>query len=207
MTMHRAPSTGLARACAGFADLLHLVAEHQWTAPTPCPDWTVRDLVAHVVAGNRNFTAILNGRPPVATADAALAVPGPQLRNRYHAELPGLLAAFDAPGALTEPVELPVGMVPGAVALRARITDVLVHGWDLAHALDVPTTGLPADLAVAMSDFVRGRLGDLPRDRFGPEQPCPADAPPIDRLAAALGRVIGSATGPATAGDGRAPEE
>jgi len=189
MTVDRAPSADLARACEAFAELLDLIGEDQWASPTPCAGWTVRDLVAHVVAGNRKFVALLGHQPPVAPHDGEQAATGPQLRSAFHTELPGLLAAFDAPGALTGLIALPVGTSPGAVALRARTTDVLVHGWDLARALGVSAATLPADLASSMLEFVGARRPDLPPDRFAAAQPCSPDAAPIERLAALLGRT------------------
>jgi uncharacterized protein (TIGR03083 family) len=39
----------LARASAVTGDLIDRIAAGQWTAPTPCTEWTVRDLVNHLV--------------------------------------------------------------------------------------------------------------------------------------------------------------
>jgi uncharacterized protein (TIGR03086 family) len=189
MTAAQPFSADLARACRAFADLLELVGEDDLDAPTPCPDWTIRHLVSHVIEGNRRFTALLQQRTPRPVApERAIATAG-SLREEFLAGLPGLLAAFDAPGALLEPVRLPIGRVPGSVALQARITDILVHTWDLAGALRVASSDVPEDLAASALRFVRTRRADLPPDRFGPAQPCPAEAPFIDQLAAELGRV------------------
>ncbi|WP_345033541.1 maleylpyruvate isomerase N-terminal domain-containing protein [Kutzneria kofuensis] len=32
-----------------------------WAAPTPCTEWDVRQLVNHVVRGNLNYVALLDG--------------------------------------------------------------------------------------------------------------------------------------------------
>jgi len=87
-------------------------------------------------------------------------------------------------------VTVPAGTVPGAVALHLRLTEHLVHGWDLARATGQATTGLPADLAEQELAFARVQLGKIPPDRrpFAPPQPVVDDAPAIDRLAALLGR-------------------
>jgi uncharacterized protein (TIGR03086 family) len=76
------------------------------------------------------------------------------------------------------------------VALHLRLTELLVHGWDLAHATGQPTTGLPDDLAEQELAFSRVQLERIPPDRspFAPPQPIDDAAPAIDRLAALLGR-------------------
>jgi uncharacterized protein (TIGR03086 family) len=100
-----------------------------------------------------------------------------------------LVEAFRQPGVLERVVSVPFGSVPGAVALHLRITEVLVHGWDLARATGQPAT-FPENLAEQELAFSRGKLGDIPGDRhpFAPSQPVPAGAAAIDRLAACLGR-------------------
>jgi uncharacterized protein (TIGR03083 family) len=41
-----------ARAQAAFAHVLAAVKPDQLEAPTPCPDWTVRGVIDHLIAGN-----------------------------------------------------------------------------------------------------------------------------------------------------------
>ena len=53
----------LAQLLDGAQRLIAGVRGEQWTAPTPCTDWTVRDLVNHIVRGNRLFAAALRGEP------------------------------------------------------------------------------------------------------------------------------------------------
>ena len=43
-----------------------------------------------------------------------------------------LLDAFRQPGVLERTVTIAFGNVPGVVALHLRVTESLVHGWDLA---------------------------------------------------------------------------
>lgn len=82
--------------------------------------------------------------------------------------------------------------MPGAGLAGLRITETLVNGWDLARS-----TGQrePFDDAVAQTglDSTRNQLSagaDRCGFAFAPEQPAPADAPAIDRLAAHPGRVL-----------------
>ncbi|MEO6702690.1 MAG: TIGR03086 family metal-binding protein [Jatrophihabitantaceae bacterium] len=159
------------------------ITDEQWTAPTPCSEWDVRELLQHLVAGNRRFAAILRGEQPSASAA------GDDTPAGYRTAAEELLLAVQRPGALDRIVTVPFGTVPAIVALDLRITELLVHGWDLARA-----TGQQLDFPGVLTDrslrFTRARLGDLPPDRapFAPPQPCPADAAPIEQLVALLGR-------------------
>jgi uncharacterized protein (TIGR03086 family) len=168
------------------------VTAGQWDGPTPCTEMTVRDLVVHMITGNRMFTAIMGGTPlPEARGAAGEVDPDSDLAAQYADAAAGLTAAFTAPGALERQVVVPAGPVPGIGALHLRIVEMLVHGWDLARA-----TGQQADFPEALAEtgieFSRQKLGDVPpgRSPFAPPQPAPGDAPAIDRLAALLGRVI-----------------
>ncbi len=68
-----------------------------------------------------------------------------------------MVAAFGQPGALARTVEVPFGTVPGAVALHLRLTEVLVHGWDLAQATG-QVAAFPEDLAEQELAFTRDAL-------------------------------------------------
>jgi uncharacterized protein (TIGR03086 family) len=64
-----------------------------------------------------------------------------------------------------------------------------VHGWDLARATG-RTVSYPDDVVEQEIAFSREFLGRIPPDRepFAPSRPVPADAAPLDRLVALLGR-------------------
>ena len=185
-----------------FADqLIAAVQDGQWAGPTPCAGWSVRDLVTHVVAGNSLFAAALRGGQPPAAPQGTV-MPDAGLLNAYRDSAAGLLGAFREPGALDVMVTVPFGTVPGVVALHLRITELLVHGWDLARATGQPASA-PAGLAEQELAFSRGKLSGIPPGRrpFGPPQPVAALAPAIDQLAALLGRDV--APGPQITGQAR----
>lgn len=183
------PTDQLSWALGATAGLVAGVRDDQWTGPTGCPDWTVRELVNHLVGGNLAFAAVLTDQiPPDRAADRL----GDDPIAAYHHAGEMLVAAFAQPGVLDRVVTVPAGTVPGIAALHLRITELLVHGWDLAHATGQATTVLPPDLAEAEHAFSVGKLDDLPPGRrpFAPPQPAAADLPAIDRLAALLGRPL-----------------
>jgi hypothetical protein len=46
-----------------WADLIANIRPDQWNAPTPCTEWTVRDVVNHLVATNLVFAALIGDDP------------------------------------------------------------------------------------------------------------------------------------------------
>jgi uncharacterized protein (TIGR03086 family) len=189
---------GLAGALEATGCLVDGVRDDQWFLPSPCPDWNVGDLVNHVVSGNRLFAGIVRGDrpgPPAGGGGApASGQPGRDLPGAYREAASELVAAFSRPGVMEERFTVPFGMVPGSVALHLRITELLVHGWDLARATGQPAR-FPDGLAEQELAFSRAALAAIPPGRtpFAPPQPAAADAPAIDQLAALLGRAVAPA--------------
>ncbi|HEY5359498.1 MAG TPA: TIGR03086 family metal-binding protein [Streptosporangiaceae bacterium] len=173
------------RVVTAVGQLVAGVAADQWSAPTPCPAWDVSHLVDHLIAGNRHFAALIQGQPPASQDD-----PGDRA-EAYRISAVALRAAFSAPGALEQVYQSPIGPAPGSAMVQLRISEQLLHGWDLARATGQPPD-LPADLAEQALALSLAQLGDAPRDGlpFGPPQPAPGDAPAIDRLAAYFGRPL-----------------
>jgi uncharacterized protein (TIGR03086 family) len=178
----------LRRALDATAAVIGAIRDDQWAAPTPCRDWRVRDVVNHLVGGHRGFAAVLSGEPrPDHVADQL----GDDPVGAYRRSGEALLQAFSRPGVMEAAVTVPAGTVPGVVAWHLRLTEALVHGWDLARATGQPVTGLPADLAEQELGFSRVQMERLPPGRrpFAPSRPVADDAPAIDRLVALLGRA------------------
>ncbi len=192
MTTHDAPHTDLLaaldRALASTDRLIAGIDAGQWSTPTPCTEWDVRALVTHVTSGMLNFAALVRGDPrPDGTADDQADDPV----AAYRSAAATMRAAFGAPGALDRIYPSPIGPAPGSVLVHLRITELLVHGWDLARATGQPPA-LPTDLAegelaVWRAQFRDGVPAGLP---FAPAQPVAAHAPAIDHLAAFLGRPV-----------------
>jgi uncharacterized protein (TIGR03086 family) len=182
----------LTEAIALAEGVIEGVLPDQWQLPTPCPDWPVRLVVNHLVSGQLIFAGAIAGEPletllPLRDQDHLGDDPG----AAYRSSAESLLAAVAAPGALERPVRVPVGTVPGVVALHLRVVECLVHGWDVARATG-QRFDVPDDLAERELAFTAANLSRVPADRqpFGPPQPAADDAPPLDRLAAQLGRSV-----------------
>jgi hypothetical protein len=80
----------------------------------PCTDWTVRDLVNHLIGGNRLFASILCGEQPPGvrhepSAAAGIDHLGDDPVAAYREAADALLAAFRQPGVLEQVFSVPVG--------------------------------------------------------------------------------------------------
>ena len=118
-----------------FADRVNAVKEDQWGDPTPCTEWTVRDLVNHVTYENLWTVPLMEGATIEEVGDR---FEGDVLRDDPIGS--SLAAARDAiasvAGHLPEggTVQLSFGEAPKEEYATQLAADNLVHGWDLAVA-------------------------------------------------------------------------
>lgn len=164
------------------------IGPSQLLAPTPCKDFSVADVLAHMTGLASAFAPMFRGEEPPsgnAEPDDTTEI------ARFDVAMAALLDAVQSPGALDRTIQTPSGEMPGAVFSRLVAFDGLVHGWDLATSThqrwDVP------DQVVAEVDaFARQAIAPEMRDgdTFADEQEPPAGATPIQRLVAFSGRAI-----------------
>jgi uncharacterized protein (TIGR03086 family) len=124
-------------ATAGFASTLRLVEPTHFGLPTPNPGWTVRDLLNHVVGGNRRYVVLLTGAPTEqveALRDLDHLTADPY--GDFVTTAAAVSAAFREPGVLDRVVHHRWGDRTALQLLFLRITEHLLHGWDLARAID-----------------------------------------------------------------------
>lgn len=95
-------------------------------------------------------------------------------------------SAWEGVTHLGGPTELPAALVGGMV-----VTELIVHGWDLAKA-----TGQHLDPAADLLDFLLDEVSTTAEQGramgvYGPEVPAPENAPKLDRVVALTGRDPG----------------
>ena len=165
------------------------IGEHQWEAGTPCPDWDVRALTNHLVGGLRIYTAELTGAEPgKAHEDDWL---GADPAGEYADAARRVRTAWRAPGAMDAVLHLSVGPVPAPMAAVIQLTEVVVHGLDLAVATGQEER-IDQPQAAALLTLMEGMGVDAFRvpGVFGPPRTAPGDAPAHLRLLAFLGRDV-----------------
>jgi uncharacterized protein (TIGR03086 family) len=182
----------LSRALTQMRMVIEQVPARSLEAATPCRDWTVRELLRHVVRQDlRNFVASAQGE--IADWSATAPELGDRWVEDYRRGAQTLLEIWGA-ADLDEKVPMPGG---AEAPLRSRadhqITELCVHAWDLTKAAQLSVT-LDDELADHALAWSRQMLQPQFRGQgkaFGDEVPVPANAKPYDRLAGWFGRDPG----------------
>jgi len=164
------------------------LAPGEMTLPTPCPDWDLEALLAHLAASMADLeSALRTGHldleldDPVAQdpdGDAAVEV----LRDRA-ANLLFACYAHHGPGRLVLVGGLPL---PAGIVACTGAVEIAVHGWDVCAARG---RGGPIPPALATRMLRLGPLLVTGREGlFGAPVQVPSQASPGDQLVAYLGR-------------------
>jgi uncharacterized protein (TIGR03086 family) len=123
------------RTVESWADRVNAVKESQWGDPTPCREWSVRDLANHVTYENLWTVPLMEG--------ATIEEVGDQFDGDVLGEDPigAALAAARSAIAAVGPslaaggtVHLSFGETPKEEYVYQLAADNLIHGWDLAAA-------------------------------------------------------------------------
>lgn len=139
------------------ADLLEQLRPDEWDARSLCPEWTVREVAAHLTLSTRTT---LRG-----TLAGIVRARGDW--NRMTATTARERATRYRPTELVEQIRATAGSArraPGA-GLLDPLVDVLVHGQDIARPLG-RTRVMPTDAAIAALEHVRDSSFYGARRRF-----------------------------------------
>lgn len=152
------------RVADGFARRLRAVRAPQWAETTPCPDWSVRDLVVHVVATHRRVLASLHGGEPGEVE------PTGDLLAQWDAATGSVRAALADPEVAGRTIGGMFGEQPfESLVSRLLCADTLVHTWDLARAtgqeerLDPEAVGVALEFLGPLDEAIRRPGGFGPR--------------------------------------------
>lgn len=172
------------RAADGFLTRIESVPADRWDSPSPCPGWTARDVVAHVINESRRIVATVRGVAPEPSHGIPVVGMG-ELPSFGLAAAPalawvdvsdGLVAAIDDPACHRAQLPTPVGPLPFGDSIEALPEDVLIHTWDLARAtggderLDPEVVAHVYEHLKPMDDALRQPWA------FGPKIPSPPGA-------------------------------
>ncbi|MET9216437.1 MULTISPECIES: TIGR03086 family metal-binding protein [unclassified Nocardia] len=181
----------VARAAEPLSKLLRTLTPDQLTAPTPCAEFDVRALLNHLLFWGPSLlgAARKESVAPPATAETEVDLTAGDWPAALDTQLADLATAWRDPDAwqgtthMGGPTELPAALVGGMV-----VGELIVHGWDLAHALgttvDWDDDLLRYALAETTATADQGRAMGI----YGPEIPVAADAPLLDRILGLTGR-------------------
>ena len=182
------------RALDETARLVDAVRPDQMGLPTPCSDWDVQALLAHLVGGNIRYAGVTRGEPiqrgPARGGGPSVDLLGDDPAGAYRRSAAAMDAAWRDPALLDRTFALPIGVLPGRAALTLHLVETVVHGWDVARATGQRPAFAPDVVRTAMQFTQASAPGDRPPGAaFAPSVPVADDLPEIDRLAALLGRT------------------
>lgn len=134
-----------------FGEKVAAVPDDKWGAPTPCSDWSVRDLVNHVTSEHLWAPHLLAGETIA------------QVGDRYDGDVLGdspvaawERAAKDSRAAWSSAspdidVHLSFGDVPALEYGQQMLSDLVIHGWDLARGAGLDETMEPTAVASSLA--------------------------------------------------------
>lgn len=161
--------------------------------PTPCADWTLGTLLAHMIGQHYGFAAAAEGDSQDAAVFADRPV-GERPAADYEASARRVIEAFSAPRLLEGTMYLPEvrgGMsLPAAMAVGFHLVDYVAHGWDVAKSLGIAADFAPDVLQAALTvaeEVPEEAKGSDVRLPFRPSVPT-SSADLLDRVVATLGR-------------------
>ena len=180
----------LTRAQDVARDVLANVTPEQLDLDTPCREWSVAQLVDHMVGAQHWAASGVRGVEMTETGEGSAKG---EFVIAFDKAAVDCQAAFAEDGALQRTVNPGFGDMPAAALMGLATTDTLTHAWDLARATG-QDTNLDPELASLLLAQSRQSIKDEYRSDegaiFGPEQPAPPGASPADQLAAFLGRKV-----------------
>ncbi|MHA6794360.1 TIGR03086 family metal-binding protein [Pseudonocardia bannensis] len=171
--------------------LLDGVRDDRMTAPTPCAEYTVGDLLDHLM----NVTVVFRGAATKTATTGGPSGSAARLPADWRARLPrqldALVVAWRDPAAWEGVAEAGGVELPAEVMGGVALDELVLHGWDLARATGQPFTcdAHSAEACLAFTSAMSAPGEDASREGlFGPVVPVPPGAPVFDRVLGYSGR-------------------
>ena len=176
------------------AELIAGIGDDQLGSPTPCPNYSLGDLLDHLNGLSQAFTDAATKMLPEGGTQAPsgnAARLQRDWRTRIPRRLAALAEAWSDPAAWEGMTRAGTVDMPAEIAGLVALNEVIVHGWDIAKA-----SGQPYDAEADHVQACMQTMGPQPDEErpvgadvpFGRPVDVPVDARPIDRLVAVLGR-------------------
>ena len=167
-----------------MADRISAVPDDRWSSPSPCEEWSARDVVRHLVDTPGIFFGLVGRDAPTGgpSVDDDPAGAFAHVRD-------GVQAALDDPAV----AELSYDGIFGPSTFEQGIAqficaDLVIHGWDLARATGQDERLDPDEVRAIHAALLP--MGDALRSpgAFGPAIEPPPDADEQTRFLCFIGR-------------------
>lgn len=183
------PPPDLDPAGVSLANVLGGIHAEDLTRPTPCTHWTVGHLLVHLDQLALAFAAAaakdlgpLTATPPPPPEPQ----PEPGWSTRIPRRLEALVRAWHDPVAWTGMTQVGSVVLPGEVAGRVALTELVLHGWDLAQGTGQTYEADDPSARVVLEHVEQ--VGDDRGGLFGPALPIPDGTEPLERALRLAGR-------------------
>jgi uncharacterized protein (TIGR03086 family) len=171
------------------ADVVAGVDPSDWDKHTPCSEYTVKDLLAHMVGWSASFVGAAEGHKPDVDPTAYHA--SEKSAAEFRAAAGRIVAGWQANGIDRQVSLIGAGEMPGQMVFDMTLMEYLAHGWDLARGTD-QTMPYTEEEAQAVLDLAHKHLGEQWRGDgkpFGNVVDVPIEAPALERFAGYMGRM------------------
>jgi uncharacterized protein (TIGR03086 family) len=177
------------QASAHFDELVGQIGDDQWSNPTPCSDWNVRQLLRHLVYEDLWAPPLFDGETIESVGDRFEGdILGNDPKGAWQQARREADSVIEANGAMERTVHLSWGDEKGEEYTTQLLLDHLVHGWDLARGIGADDRMDP--VLVEEVYAVWKQREELIRGAgvFGDQQPISGDADTQTKLLALFGR-------------------
>jgi uncharacterized protein (TIGR03086 family) len=141
------------RGAAEFGSRVQLVSPASWNDSTPCTEWSVRDLVNHLVGEHLWVPDLLAGKTMQEVGDRYDGdVLGDDPIGAWNSAIQGSLAAWSE-ASEDQIVHLSFGDAEAHEYAEQMLSDLVIHAWDLARG-----AGLDEHLDGILVEHVYGYL-------------------------------------------------
>jgi uncharacterized protein (TIGR03086 family) len=177
------------RAMESTRACIDAVRAEQWTDPTPCTEWNVKQITNHLIGENLWAVELLQGKTIAEVGDRLEGdLAGEDPAAAYAASCRSASLLCTAPGAMEATCHLSFGDYSGSDYAAQLFMDTLIHGWDIATATDqnarLVAELVEACLPIAEQVTIQFRSAGV----FGDDLPVDPGADPQTRLLALVGR-------------------
>jgi uncharacterized protein (TIGR03086 family) len=164
------------------------VSAQETQAPTPCSEFTVRDVANHLLGTLEAMRRVGAGEP--LDREDPWGTNGDNLREQWRDDLSTALTAYATAWSQPEAWEGDAmdGAVPRQVIGDMGFVEMMLHGWDLARGTgqDVEYDEAAVERALEIMDAI-GEQGRS-QGAFGPEVQVDDDAPAFAKVLGRSGR-------------------
>jgi len=169
---------------------LAAVKTDQLSASTPCPEWTVQNLIIHNIKVADYSHGTIQGNNTTNPMEVGDPLPSQGAIDAFATGTTRVLELLKSISDSSQVIETPFGPMPIANFIMFPTLDIVCHKWDLAKGTGQGTS-IDSALAEALCQVLNGGGAKGGRDlgAFGPEVTVPITASIQDKMLALTGRT------------------